>query len=55
LITGVEVMPPIGPRLEMVMVEPESSSRLALPVRAASARRRISAAICQTLRRSRCG
>ena len=34
--TGVEVMPPIGPRLEIVKVAPLSSSRVALPVRAAS-------------------
>ena len=49
LITGVEVIPPIGPRLEIVMVEPDSSSRAALPVRAASARRTISDASCHTL------
>jgi hypothetical protein len=42
LITGVVTMPPSGPRLLMVMVEPASSSRPALPLRAASARRAIS-------------
>ena len=45
LITGVVTMPPSAPRLVMVMVEPVSSSRVALPLRAASARRAISAAL----------
>src|SRR5437868_3403834 len=49
LITGVEVIPPSGPRLDSVIDEPDSSSREALPLRAASARRRISLASCQTL------
>ncbi len=44
LMTGVLTMPPSAPRLVMVMVEPDSSSRAALPVRAASARRVTSAA-----------
>ena len=34
LITGVVTMPPSAPRLVMVMVEPESSARVALPSRA---------------------
>ena len=41
---GVLAMPPSLPRLVMVMVEPVSSSRFALLVRAASLTRRISAA-----------
>ena len=44
LITGVVTMPPSAPRLVMVMVEPVSCSRVALPLRAASARRAISPA-----------
>ena len=47
LITGVVTMPPSAPRLVMVIVEPESSSRPALPVRAASASRPTSAAAAQ--------
>ena len=31
LITGVVTMPPSGPRLVIVIVDPESSSRVALP------------------------
>jgi hypothetical protein len=30
LITGVETIPPIGARLEMVKVEPDNSSRAAM-------------------------
>jgi hypothetical protein len=45
LITGVVTMPPSAPRLVMVMVDPLSSSRAALPARAASARRAISFAL----------
>ncbi|MCY1306672.1 hypothetical protein D9M70_565440 [compost metagenome] len=45
LITGVLTMPPSAPRLLRVMVEPDSSSRCALPLRAASASRAISAAL----------
>src|SRR5450755_4318654 len=44
LITGVVTMPPSAPRLVIVMVEPVSSARVALPSRAASARRCTSAA-----------
>ncbi len=44
LITGVVTMPPSGPRLVIVIVEPVSSSRVASPARAATARRAISAA-----------
>ena len=44
LITGVVTMPPSAPRLVIVMVEPVSSARVALPSRAASARRSTSAA-----------
>src|SRR3546814_19607122 len=50
LMTGVETRPPIGPRLEMVMVEPDNSSREALPARVATARRAISLAKSQTER-----
>jgi len=45
LMMGVEAMPPSLPRLVTVMVEPASSSRVALLLRARSARRRISAAV----------
>src|SRR3546814_5366018 len=38
LITGVVAIPPNGPSEVIVSVDPESSSDLALPVRAASAR-----------------
>ena len=55
LITGVVTMPPSAPRLVMVMVEPLSSSRVALPPRAASARRAISAARRTTGRAPRHG
>ena len=48
-VTGVEAMPPIGPSEEMVMVGPVSSSRVALPPRAASLRRSTSFASCHTL------
>lgn len=37
--TGVETMPPSLPRLVTVMVEPDSSSRVALPARALAASR----------------
>jgi hypothetical protein len=36
LMTGVEVIPPIGPRLERVRVEPINSSRRAAGKRAAT-------------------
>ena len=49
LITGVCAMPPSGPSEVTVMVEPDSSSRVALPSRAAAASRAISAASRQTL------
>ena len=52
LITGVVTMPPRGPRLVIVIVDPESSSRVALPVRAASARRATSAAVAHRSRAS---
>src|SRR3546814_1182356 len=52
LITGVVAIPPNGPSEVIVSVDPESSSDLALPVRAASASRPISVASCHTLRRS---
>ncbi len=41
LMMGVDAMPPSLPKLVTVMVEPASSSRAALLVRARSARRRI--------------
>ncbi len=44
LMTGVLAMPPSAPRLVSVMVEPDSSSRAALPVRAPSATRVMAAA-----------
>ena len=44
--TGVAAMPPSAPRLVTVIVEPVSSSRAALPARAAAASRRSSAALC---------
>lgn len=47
LITGVVDMPPNAPSEVMVRVEPDSSSGLALPARAASARRATSVASCQ--------
>ncbi|MNL38390.1 hypothetical protein D3C87_1606020 [compost metagenome] len=50
--TGVLTMPPNAPRLVRVMVEPDSSSRLALPLRAALARRAISVALSHRLRAS---
>ena len=46
LITGVVAMPPSGPRLVMVMVEPESSSFVALSSRAAVGDARDFAARC---------
>ena len=46
LMTGVCATPPSGPSEVSVMVEPDSSSLLAVPLRAASARRAISAANC---------
>ncbi len=49
LMIGVLAIPPSFPRLVMVMVEPLSSSRFALLVRAASLTRRISAASCHKL------
>ncbi|MOA48248.1 hypothetical protein D3C78_1709720 [compost metagenome] len=49
LTTGVETMPPNAPRLVKVMVEPVSSSRLALLPRAALARRTISPALLHRL------
>ncbi|KAG1309241.1 hypothetical protein G6F62_014856 [Rhizopus arrhizus] len=52
LITGVVTMPPKGPRLVMVMVEPDSSSRPAVPLRTACANRPISAAMDQRSRAS---
>ena len=51
LITGVVTMPPSGPRLVIVIVEPVSSSRVALPSRAAAARRATSAARCPEVER----
>ncbi|MNC63736.1 hypothetical protein D3C75_1138840 [compost metagenome] len=45
LTTGVLTMPPRAPRLVRVMVEPDSSSRLALLLRAALASREISPAL----------
>ena len=47
LITGVDMTPPSAPRLEMVMVEPVSSSRVTLPSLAALASRAISRALSQ--------
>jgi hypothetical protein len=44
LITGVETMPPSLPRLVIVIVEPLSWSRVALPLRAVSASRAIAGA-----------
>ena len=54
LITGVETMPPSAPRLVMVMVEPVSSSRLAVPERAASLKRATSLAQSQIVSASAC-
>ena len=51
---GVETMPPSAPSELMVMVEPDSSSRVAVPDRAASASRFISAAQSQMPRASAC-
>jgi len=50
LMIGVLAMPPSLPRLVIVMVEPASSSRFALLLRAASLTRRISAASSHRLR-----
>ncbi|MNL28825.1 hypothetical protein D3C87_1504880 [compost metagenome] len=52
LMIGVEAMPPSAPRLVTVRVEPLSSSRVARPARAASARRAISVALDQRSRAS---
>ena len=52
LITGVLTIPPSAPRLLRVMVEPDSSWRCALPLRAASARRATSLALPQRSRDS---
>src|SRR5581483_9226305 len=52
LMIGVAITPPSAPRLVMVNVEPISSSRVALPVRVASARRAISCARSTSERRS---
>ena len=54
LMTGVVATPPIAPSEVMVMVEPDSSSRVALPVCAASASRLTSAAQSQRSRASAC-
>lgn len=51
---GVEAMPPRAPRLVTVIVEPVSSSSFALPDRAVSLNRAISAANCQRSLRSAC-
>ncbi len=52
LITGVVTMPPSAPSEVMVMVEPESSSFVALLLRTAAARRETSMALSQISRAS---